>query len=169
LGERECREEDVKGQDVDLRLPDKLEYRVNHEKWLVETSDPAIYMRDRGRTPEPYIRYFTLHWHGREIPVRVESQGRVLGRNDSGQWLRETHWTVLAIGRPDYANQEPARSPYQFKSRQEYICAANLILRALNVYGGTVNYPRWNLFREFRKITAELSRHLKADVYGELH
>jgi hypothetical protein len=152
---------------VDLRLPDELEFRVNHKTGVIESNDPAIYMRGRKR-PEPGTFYFMLHWDGREIPVRARYGGRNLGRNGQGQWVSEAYWTVDAIGFPDHISGE-STSSYKFESQQEYICAAGLIIRALQTYGGALNKPEWGLFPEFRKITAELSDALKANIYGDLN
>src|SRR5262249_48006079 len=129
---------DVMTSEIDLRLPDELEFCINHKTGVIESNKPEIYMRSRGLTPEPNIRYFILHWNGREIPVRAHIWGRSLGKNDDGQWAGETYWTVLAIGRADHIPREPVLS-YKFQSQQEYICAANLILRALKTYGGALN------------------------------
>jgi hypothetical protein len=173
-GRRERREEDVttQGSDlIDLNLADKLEFRVNHEAVLIESSNPDIYVRDRGGptgTTDRNMRYFSLHWNGREISVRADWRVRTLGQNESGQWIGETHWIVMEMGYPDYAAQGGGGF-YEFKSQDERICAANLILKAIKTYGGAVNTPAWNYFPEFRQITAELHERLRADIYGGLN
>jgi hypothetical protein len=155
-------------QDIDVLLADKLEFHVNHEKRRIESTNPDVFLRDRGYSPEPYMHYFTLHWNGREIPAKAEENKQAVGKNAYGQWIWEVHWRVLSIGFPDYASKEAAPS-FEFKSKEEYICSANLILKALRVYGGVANAPQFNLFPEYRKITAELSASLKAHIYGELN
>ena len=155
-------------QDIDLNLADKLQFCLNHENRLVESDDPDIYLRDRGGTFEPNILYFTLHWHGREIPARVHQHARASVRNDHGQWVSEVHWTVDHIGYEDHAAQGPAKL-YEFQSKQEHICAANLFIKALRAYGGTFYRPDWNSFPEYREITATLSDGLKARIYGGLN
>ena len=154
-------------QDIDVNLADKLTFRVDHKTGVIESNDPAIYMRGRKR-PEPGTFYFMLHWDGREIPVRAHYDGRNLGRNDQGQWVSETYWTVDAIGFPDRISGE-STSSYKFESQQEHISAANLIIRALGTYGGALNRPEWNSYPQFRQITAELSSALKAHIYGNLN
>jgi hypothetical protein len=155
-------------QDIDLNLPDKLEFRVNHEKWSIESSNPDIWLHYRGGTPEPYTYFFTLHWSNRAIPVRVKKDEQTFGRNKDGQWIKEVHWTIEQIGQLDFAARKLEPS-YEFQSQEEFICAANLILKALRVYGGAVNKPEWHFFPEYRKITSELTDTLKAYIYGGIN
>jgi hypothetical protein len=156
-------------QEVDLDLATKLEFRLNHEKKLVESDDPSIYLRSRGGTSAPHLRFFTLHWSAREIPASVHMQSRDLGRNDKGQRVSETHWTVQQIGFPDFgAHGGPGRA-YRFASKEEYICAATLMLKALTIYGGRFNLPELNSFPEHRRISARLSNELRIHMYGHLN
>jgi hypothetical protein len=155
-------------EDVNLNLADRLQYRVNHEKWLVETNDPTIYLCDRGRGFEPHIRNFVLYWSGREIGVRAHWDSYPLGKNAKGQQISDTHWTVHDFGHADHTTQGRV-NPYIFKSQQERICAANLIIKALSAFGGTTNKPEWNVFPEYRTITAKLSEPLRSVVYGGLN
>jgi hypothetical protein len=155
-------------QDIDLNLPDKLDFHVNHEKWSIESGNPDIWLQYRGGTPEPYIYFFTLHWSNRAIPVRVKKDERTFGKNKDGQWVKEVHWSIEKIGQLDFAAQTLV-SPYKFQSQEEFICASNLILKALRIYGGTVNEPEWNFFPVYRIITSKLTDDLRASIYGEVH
>jgi hypothetical protein len=154
--------------DIDPNLADKLQFHVNHRKKLIESNDPDIYMRDRGGTLEPNILYFTLHWCGREIPARVHQHARSIGRNSKAQLIREVHWTIQHIGNEDYAVKDPA-TLYTFQSKQEHICAAHLILKALAAYGGTFNETEYDFSPEYSKITTTLSDGLKKRMYGDIN
>jgi hypothetical protein len=153
--------------DTDNLLADELEFRVNHEKRRIESTHPNIFVRDRGRTSEPYVRYYTLHWDGREIPVKTEEEKRPVGKNAVGQRIYEVERKVLSIGSPDYATEEAA-PPFEFNSKNEYICAVNLITKAFSVYGDFA-HPRFNIFPEYSKIDTDLSASIRATMYGDLN
>jgi hypothetical protein len=137
--------------EIDLNLATKLEFRLNHEKKLVESDDPNIYLRSRGGTSAPHLRFFTLHWGAREIPASVRMQSRDLGRSDKGQRVSETHWTVEQIGFPDFGAHGGPGKAYRFESKDEYVCAAAMIVKALTLYGGGFDMPELNSFPEYRK------------------
>jgi hypothetical protein len=145
------------GQDIELNLADKLEFRLNHKKCYIESSSPNICLEYRGGTTEPYICFFTLHWEKRTIPVRTKMNEKTFGKNNEEQWIKEVQRTVEQNGHPDFAARKPMAA-YKFQSREEQICAANLIVRALTVFGGSANKPKWKCFPEYRRISAELSR-----------
>src|SRR5262249_47745137 len=116
---------DAMSEDIDLNLADQLEFHVNQEKKLIESNDPQIYMRDRGRTLDPSVIYFTMYWYGREIPARVNRNSQSLGKNTRGQWVSDVQWEIQNIGYEDYALQAPAK-PYEFQSKNELICAVHI-------------------------------------------
>lgn len=154
--------------DFDPTLADRVEFHVNHEAWRVDSNDPNIFLLDRGYTPDPGMHYFTLHLGERQIPTMVDERRKSVGRNASKQWIWETQWTVMSIGQADHASRGPA-TPYVFTSRGEQICSANLILKALRAYGGAPNSTKFNLFPEYRLITAALSDPLKWHIYREIN
>lgn len=155
----------VMDNEIDIDLPNRIEFRVNHKKRLIESSDPSIYMRDRGGIPEPELKFFSLHWEGREIPARTRMKYKGFGRNTDGQNEYEVDWIVESIGKRDYA-AVAAGAPYKFTSREELICAANLITKALQVYGGRFDRPDWNSFPVARRISARLSEALSWKFTG---
>src|SRR5262245_58060978 len=108
-------------QGIDPGLADRIEFHVNHEKWRIDSTDPDIFLRDRGYTPDPGMHYFTLHWGGREIPTAVDERKHSVGKNAHRQWIWEVRWKVMSIGRHDYASKGAA-SAFKFKSQEEFIC-----------------------------------------------
>jgi hypothetical protein len=104
---------------------------------------------------------------GREIPVKTEEEKRPVGKNAVGQRIYEVERKVLSIGSPDYATEEAA-PPFEFNSKNEYICAVNLITKAFSVYGDFA-HPRFNIFPEYSKIDTDLSASIRATMYGDLN
>lgn len=156
------------GAELESEAASKLEFRINHERRQIECNDPSVFLIDQGGTPEPYVHYFTLHWHGREIPVRTKLHTRSLGSAPDGQPLNAAHWIIEQIGAP-FVAQQRSHQAYNFESHVELMCAANIIQRALQTYGGATNVPEWNFFPQYSEITTEFVAGLKKRIYGDLN
>lgn len=150
---------------IDLDLPNRLEFRVNHEQRRIESNDPNIWVEFRGRTMERGKYYFSVHWNGRDIPVETSGELPGFGRNDKGQVITEADWKILSLGNRDGAAYRKSLS-YQFKSRDEMICVASIAVKALKVFGGHYHDPKINYHPVARRISADLSTELRSKLYG---
>ncbi|MEQ8825070.1 MAG: hypothetical protein RIC14_11915 [Filomicrobium sp.] len=150
-----------------LSSPEEVEFFADHCERRLKSNNETISLSVLGRTPEPNVEYFSLSWGTKSIGVRAVESKKQVGRSEDGQPIFEVQWIIEQIGGPG----GPVRNrlkPYNFISRDERIVATNLIIKALGVYGGTFDNPRFNYFPIFRKIDVTLSDALKKDTYGEL-